>query len=117
MDRRVLNVSYSKPPVTMFMVLASIMDEEELQPSPPVVAPNRCDVIQQYGSCPAQVGCDVYYRLSQGGHHVHLYDPEADLQAEDIPGEWWEWKDEKATVSLSLANFRAELLRYLHNGK
>ena len=96
-DRRVLNNQYSPRPIKLFMAMAALMDEEDLAPSPPWVCPDGITIRQTFGTCPAQVGGDLYVRMSVCGHYVLFYDPEKDIDSSEVwEGEVWEWKDEFA---------------------
>lgn len=117
-DRRVLNASYSLPPVQLFMALASLMDDEDIAAAPPWVCPDGITIRQTYGTGPAQVGGDLYYRMSVCGGFVLLYDPErTDDNREPKDGEGWEWEDQLAHTEFTFgSNLRNWLLGYILQG-
>ena len=118
MDRRVINCNYSLPSMQMVMGLASLMDREDWGPALPVVAKDGITVMQNYCECPGTGGCCNYYRLSQDGTAVLLYDPENSLPENSYVGEWWEWGDEIATLTIPLnESFAARVLQYLETGE
>lgn len=116
-DRRILNTGYSLRPIRLFMATAALMDEEDLAPSPPWVCPDGITIRQTFGSCPAQVGCDIYFRMSACGEFVLIYDPEeADFDDQGYPDEVWEWKDDQSTSKLPYSDgLAASIQNYIAN--
>ena len=117
MDRRVLNTSYSIPPVKLFMALASIMDDEEVAASAPFICRDGYTIRQTYGSCPAQVGGDLYWRLSPSGEEVYVFDPEMEDMMDADEKESWEWCDVEFHQSWPVgSNMAMYILRYVLQG-
>ena len=116
--RRMLNQSYGAAPSQLFMALASLMSVDDLSAGVPRVGEDGMMVIQAYGECPAQCGCDVWYRLSEDLTEVLIFDPESN-PGEVMPGTYGIWPDSSATSRLpfhpSLIKYR--LMRYLLDGE
>ncbi len=117
-DRRVINCNYSLPPMQMVMGLVSLMDREDWGPALPVVCPDGITVFQNYCECPGTGGCGNYYRVSQDGTNVLLYDPENSLHPSDFNSICSDFPDEFATLVIPLnESFAARLLQYLETGE
>ncbi len=115
-DRRVINMGYSKPAIHLVQALSAIMFNEGLWPGLPTLAKDGMTLAQNYAECPANSGCAVYYRVSEDGLNVLIFDPETTLIDDPYHGgDWWQWEDIAATHTVPIAgNLASGILAYLN---
>lgn len=114
MERRILNLNDSPNSIKMFATLANIMLIGHYEAGPPLICEDGMTVAQSYGATPEQSGTTIYYRLSQSGESVLIYDEEV------VSSEWRlpfpeEFSDLECSGQLPLADFLRQLILY-HDG-
>jgi hypothetical protein len=81
MDIRVINTSYSRPPIVLFVEITKLcleIAEDDGPPNVPYLVPGTGGrmIAQTWGECPFTGGVGVFYSLAEDGDTVQLWDCE-----------------------------------------
>lgn len=78
MDNRVINIGYSKKPMILYAVLASLVLDEEHELFAGVAHySGKTEILgQSYGSCPQSSGTEMFYGLDSATGELLVWNPE-----------------------------------------